>query len=765
MTIGKPASRMVQSLQTVGVFIEAVSVVRVPLIVALLAAVSLILPDETREIYRVLATNPEQNRVPIGLAFSLLLVVSLVSWYTARNRTIVCKKDKFSKATLFDFLLRWLPWLCGAAIPLGAAIGLFATAIETNDVTRDLATTTDVDVRNFLDDINDHRQNLFTPAFACFALAVFLLPVAFIAAPGRWSKDWQSKPWLAKGWQVATGFLAIAIILGAFVTWPVVLPQRLGSLAIAFIFIIALLFFLELSVQCCDRFRVPLISVFIILWVAFGLLNINDSHVVAFHNQKANLASQTDAFKAWYRGRADKDYYEARHQPYPVFIVTAEGGGLYAAHHAAIYLSRLQDQCANFAQHIFAISAVSGGSLGGALFASLAKQFAQNSPQQGCTNTRDKKGEFERRAHEFLNYDFMAPIVASALFPEFLQSVLPFPIERFDRAKAFEASIEHAWTRIVSDGAKNPFGELFLSQWSHDGAAPALVLNSTDAFYGYRMLIAPFRPALPTLQRWLNGMDTGALKKFDEEGTSNWDLKLSTAIGISSRFPWVLPAATIEDPAATILSRLSCFTFLRPLVTCKVARTRLVDGGYFDNSGGDTALDMILFLKQFEMDPATPNRAEGPFVKIQLIAINGTQDTYPSIYNLGLGEALTPVRAMLTTREEHSRLGIQRAFAERVPCIYPGPDCDRIKAVFAQLDYRDFKLPLGWQISDRTRRLIDRQSGIPSKCVPQPYVSQPLINPVERVEFRLRNNDCEACKLRSVMLDRKFDIEQCVSGQ
>jgi hypothetical protein len=339
---------------------------------------------------------------------------------------------------------------------------LIVTAGETNDVARTFATTTDADLQKFFSAIKDQTKYLTILAYACSAIAVILIPVAFIANLGRRSEHWQPKPWLASGRQASIGIIAIVFIIGAFVAWPVVLPQTLGTVAIFLIFVGALLFCLELSAQCYDRYGVPLISIFLIFWVVFGLLNINDSHIVTPQEQHATVATVPDAFKAWYRERADKDDYEKRQRPYPVFVVMAEGGGLYAAYHTATYLSRLQDRCPNFAQHLFAISGVSGGSLGGTVFATLAERFAQNGPsQQGCSAGSAVSDEFERRAHAFLSSDFMAPVVASWLFPEFLQSFLPFPIERFDRAKGFEASIEHAWTRVVAGGNTNPLSRFF----------------------------------------------------------------------------------------------------------------------------------------------------------------------------------------------------------------------------------------------------------------------------------------------------------------
>jgi 6-phosphogluconolactonase/glucosamine-6-phosphate isomerase/deaminase len=70
-----------------------------------------------------------------------------------------------------------------------------------------------------------------------------------------------------------------------------------------------------------------------------------------------------------------------------VFVVSAAGGGIYAASIAALFLARMQDECPTFAQHVFAISSVSGGSLGAGIFNSLAKQRAENGDWRPCNTT------------------------------------------------------------------------------------------------------------------------------------------------------------------------------------------------------------------------------------------------------------------------------------------------------------------------------------------------------------------------------------------
>jgi len=60
--------------------------------------------------------------------------------------------------------------------------------------------------------------------------------------------------------------------------------------------------------------------------------------------------------------------------PYPVFIVSAEGGGIRAAFWTAGLLCAIQDEEPGFANHVLGISGVSGGSLGAATFAALVAE-------------------------------------------------------------------------------------------------------------------------------------------------------------------------------------------------------------------------------------------------------------------------------------------------------------------------------------------------------------------------------------------------------
>ena len=115
------------------------------------------------------------------------------------------------------------------------------------------------------------------------------------------------------------------------------------------------------------RLRIPVFSSLLILAIIFSLWN--DNHGVRTLptpppplEKRQNVR---EALMAWHKHQllrpSPTDFY-------PLFVVAAEGGGIRAAYWAASVLSRITDKNPCFPDQLFAISGVSGGSLGSAVF-------------------------------------------------------------------------------------------------------------------------------------------------------------------------------------------------------------------------------------------------------------------------------------------------------------------------------------------------------------------------------------------------------------
>ena len=191
------------------------------------------------------------------------------------------------------------------------------------------------------------------------------------------------------------------------------------------------------------RWRFPVISAALGLALLFSLWNDNHS-IRQLPVQTVERADPLTEFKTWYDG-VEKNYGAGT--MHPLYIVATEGGGIRAAYWTAIVLGEIQDKNANFAPHLFAISGVSGGSLGATVFDALLAE-----PTRGAFKFKDK-------AHAILGQDFLSPALASMLYPDLVQRFLPFPIPCFDRGRALEKGWETAWHDVMGN---DRFGDSFV---------------------------------------------------------------------------------------------------------------------------------------------------------------------------------------------------------------------------------------------------------------------------------------------------------------
>jgi hypothetical protein len=254
--------------------------------------------------------------------------------------------------------------------------------------------------------------------------------------------------------------------------------------------------------------------------------------------------------------RAGESAYAKVHGegPVPMLVVAAAGGGLRAAYWTATVLEKLEtdfrDQ-GGVRPYLFAISGVSGGSVGATAFeAALIKR-----DESHC-----KPGDAAcPLATDFLKEDFLAPAVASLIFKDAPSSFLP-DLGQGDRGSAFEESLERA-----SDGLlARPFLSFF--QFAKDSVAnerkqswqPILLLNATHEESGNRIITGH---VLIERNVFIDSLD--ALHELEK------DVRASTAAHNSARFTYVSPAGDLGYKKGSV-----------------------IDGGYFENYGALSALEV-----------------------------------------------------------------------------------------------------------------------------------------------------------------------------
>jgi len=234
-------------------------------------------------------------------------------------------------------------------------------------------------------------------------------------------------------------------------------------------------------------------------------------------------------------------------------------------------------------------------------------------------------------------------------------------------------------------------------------------MNTTEPYTGRRRIIAPFR--FPTGQE----QHETDLRFFPLSKDS--DVPLSTAASLSARFPWASPSGWFNE------------TFIDDDGKPAVHKVRLVDGGYVDNSGIATALDLIKVLNE-GMEQQKERFSTLPKLEIQLISLMTGGLTEGTFH--GLGEGLGPLQAMFSSRSARAYTAIAQAEQQLrrsvdAASVALSTDCrntasapsqgrtgTRLHRISVESDFYD--LPLGWRLSSMTWYLVRRQSGDPFDC-------------------------------------------------
>ncbi len=342
--------------------------------------------------------------------------------------------------------------------------------------------------------------------------------------------------------------------------------------------------------------------------------------------------------------------------PRPI-IVAGEGGGSRAAFLLASVLGALEDesldknnnpQARPFHNQLFAISSVSGSSAGAALFVSALKVQAQVpvedlkkalfrqrlwfpniatakpavtaaaglSPEGTKTPFLTDFVTYKDALQAILSNDFISPTIIGYLARDSLMlSRFPFVM---DRAGILETAWEDAFGDVYgASQTSSPLAGPLQAMAPRSGSwVPLVFFNATSIETGRRIIVTPVKisepiagsdalfadaydlhellcspypdpntkayPALTTLDSIARVIPSFfspvAHAKCESRKPISIDVRVSTAAGVSSRSPFVSPHANVRDRRAQIVDGA-------------------VDGGFFDNSGIVTALEIANALK------------------------------------------------------------------------------------------------------------------------------------------------------------------------
>lgn len=425
----------------------------------------------------------------------------------------------------------------------------------------------------------------------------------------------------------------------------------------AFLFVIfgAWLPFMAALALLSNRYQFPFITLLIVVGTSLTLI-VSDGHDVRIlripQEEQAKLRPVAfgDAVRDWksasgWDARGCEQLAASAPElsacPRPI-VVAGEGGGSRAAFLLASVLGSLEDDSLQqvrsnpsaqpFHQQLFAISSVSGSSLGAAFFVGALE--VQNSVklddlknalyQQRLwfLNVAYGGTDKEKFLTNFVTYkdalqaalsnDFLSPAMIAYLSRDVLTlGRLPYVM---DRAGVIETAWEDAFDGVYGKSREaSPLTAPFQSISPAPGAwTPLLFFNATSIETGRRVIVTPVKMAEPlpnekplfidaydVHELFCSKKDSSELRILDriarllpsifspvananqhcsDKKPRSIDIRLSTAASLSSRSPFVTPHANIRDSGAQIADSL-------------------VDGGYFDNSGAVTALEIATGLK------------------------------------------------------------------------------------------------------------------------------------------------------------------------
>jgi hypothetical protein len=525
-------------------------------------------------------------------------------------------------------------------------------------------------------------------------------------------------------WALALTIVALGVLIVGFTKAPIAFGNRMGTLAILFFAMALWCFFGSYLWVLLPKLKGwPSLAVVPVLWAALlGNTPDHSLHETSFARAApAGVRERPllrEHFDAWIARLPRKDAS-------PVFFVAAAGGGLRAGFWTANLLAAVDDAtCGEFGRHVYAYSGVSGGSLGLAAYVAQRRLWAEKSEEERCKPGR--KEEMTR----LLGRDFLAPVAGSMVFAEAFQRFVPlYSFLENERGATLAVAWSEAWKETFRDAAPPRFDEPFLQalpatipQDANVPVPPAVYLNATGVDSGRRALAA-------NVSARIAGTDD-LFRPSRDVPLKTHGLPLREAVLNSARFTYVSPAGTV----------LGCYDELGADGRCPRGKEkiwdRVVDGGYFENSGLATLTDVIALLGADE--PASNRKFKNPvFVIIIDNSSNGELacDSPPPVFDLRhpvapaprqnlrrrpqasakqdeveqraetlppMAGVTAPVEAFLSVREARGRLEVRRLRAD-FDCPYVldwslfGDEKEKGKAA------QDRNQPaLGWFVSTRS---------------------------------------------------------------
>jgi len=511
--------------------------------------------------------------------------------------------------------------------------------------------------------------------------------VAVVGGAGWWSL-WSVTVWMGTVC-LLLAFLILVLCVTALLNW---IAERLNPPSVFRLF---------------GTHRVPLLSLLLIWVILAPHVDFADYHDVRSLKRAPGVesASLNDVLARWERRNVPADATGV----IPLIFVATSGGGIRAAYWTARVLDCVTEQdppstgaqsnpCPGgsyrrrgfaLSNRVFAMSGVSGGSLGLAAYAAYLTEKAKQAGQVVDPDWFDSR----------LGGDYLAPTMAWNLLVQTPRSFLRFSTG-MDSAEVLERAWERSW------GSVGDLRNGLLWTWAHQPEVPLLMLEGTTVADGCRFTSSVLHAGLASADGDCHALqDAGvanAIMRQQEQFLASThdlvsflclgdDVRLSTGALLSARFPFVSPSGRLSSCGGG-------------------TTTHIVDGGYYDTSGAGALLETWSALQPLVDDY---NRTHGACIAPYFIQIdNGYQQVQAARGEKRPNELTVSNTTSQATRGAHSsaeeaaaKLLFDRPFVSggRVLTSGTGEFTSRYAAFLTQA-HPGVQAPLGWTLSSVARK-------------------------------------------------------------
>lgn len=348
---------------------------------------------------------------------------------------------------------------------------------------------------------------------------------------------------------------------------------------------------------------------------------------------------------------------------YPLVLAIADGGASRSGYWTAGVLARIEDETqGRFSKHLFCLSGASGGSVGNAAF--FASLQADSAEQRHSSHLD--------RCRTYLSNDFLSFTLARLLGPDLFKPIFPFDAV-YDRAAALEHSMEAVPEGLYLAGMMaRPF-----SHYCRPGrpAVPALLINTTRMQDGRPGAVSTLR-----LDPDIFGTRIDVMASLD-----TWkDLRLSSAVVLGARFPYISPAG-------------------------RIGTNYYVDGGYFDNSGAGMVHEILVEIRRIIADSLArdPGHRLGKLRFHVIHARNATVDEKPvgKVHPM-VNDLAAPIKTLLGAYSTQTDVNNQRLvrYLKAIP-----DNAGHYWNIDLYRKGEEDLFPMNWVISESSRRRMDER--------------------------------------------------------